>query len=339
MNEELEGDEGEQLLGTDWARLRELRATFLGAESRDAILEDYWTSRRDFELYDATFARRIGWKWDAVLAELAMRGVTPQGANIVDWGCGTGVATRRYASTIPGVQRVFLVDRSKQAAWFARDTLLAEHGRVETVLRAPESHEPVDVLLCSHVLDELNETGRIELLDLARRATFVVWVEVGSRQTSRLLSQMREMLLDTFDVLAPCTHRAACGVLSRDTENSWCHFFAKPPPDVFTSAFWRKFSIEMSVDLRAVPYSFLALRKRTAVPQENSGARILGRPRLLKGNALLDVCDERGVHEMRMLERSDKALFKRFSRVGEPWIVDIAGDGTRIEEIKPRFTP
>ena len=66
MNEELEGDEGEHLLGTDWARLRELRATFLGAESRDAILEDYWTSRRDFELYDATFARHF----DAAGAEV-----------------------------------------------------------------------------------------------------------------------------------------------------------------------------------------------------------------------------------------------------------------------------
>ena len=45
----------------DWLRLAELRESFLAAEGGRAA-DSYWRSRRDFELYDATFAARIGWK-------------------------------------------------------------------------------------------------------------------------------------------------------------------------------------------------------------------------------------------------------------------------------------
>ena len=48
----------------DWKTLDRLREGFL---SGSAAKGPYWKSRDDLAHYDATYAERIGWKWDAVL--------------------------------------------------------------------------------------------------------------------------------------------------------------------------------------------------------------------------------------------------------------------------------
>ena len=51
----------------DWEALDRLREGFLtGAAARGP----YWKSLGDLANYDLTYGERIGWKWDAVLAEL-----------------------------------------------------------------------------------------------------------------------------------------------------------------------------------------------------------------------------------------------------------------------------
>lgn len=316
----------------DWDRLAELRELFLSAEGGLQTVA-YWRSRRDFELYDATFAARIGWKWDAVLAELALRGRVPTATSVVDFGCGTGIATRRFVAAVPGVKHVYLSDRSKQATWFARDALALQAPKLELTLHLPRQEDPIDVLLASHVLGELDAVGRAEFSALARRARHVLVVEPGTHAVSRVLSGLRDELLDTFDVLAPCTHSANCGALAAGREKDWCHFFARPAPEAFTSAFWRRFSNELGIDLRSLPYSFLALRRKDE-PVEPRGLRVLGRPRLMKGRALLDGCDATGVHSRTLFERDAKKLFKRLDRSGEILVADARLEGERLLEFR-----
>ena len=52
----------------DWRLLAERRDGYLAGRPRP------WRGRRDLELYDATFARRIAWKWEYVLAQAAAAG-------------------------------------------------------------------------------------------------------------------------------------------------------------------------------------------------------------------------------------------------------------------------
>src|SRR6266498_988576 len=75
----------------DWAALDRLRETFLAGRPTGAA---YWQSMGDLANYDFTYAQRIGWKWDAVLRELQCRGWLPPAAPLLDWGCGSGVASR-----------------------------------------------------------------------------------------------------------------------------------------------------------------------------------------------------------------------------------------------------
>jgi ribosomal protein RSM22 (predicted rRNA methylase) len=211
-----------------------------------------------------------------------------------------------------------------------------EHRDLDLAIEAPGAKGWPDVLLVSHVLDELSHAELADLLALARHSRAVIWVEAGSRATSRRLSQVRDELQAELDVLAPCTHQARCGVLAAGRETSWCHHFARPPAEVFTSAFWREFSSQLGLDLRSVPFSFAVLARRGEPLQpDGARARILGAPRVLKGRALVEVCDESGVRDVALLQRTDRELFKRLERrLHDPLLGELELDDQRVTAIR-----
>ncbi len=305
-----------QILEGEWSRLEQLRERFLAPfGSRTA---DYWSDERLCELYDATFAQRIAWKWSAVLAELARRGRLPRAESVLDWGCGTAIAAREYCAALGSAgaampQRIHLWDRSRAARAFAAKKLheVAPQASIETELPGPST--TIDLLLVSHVLGELDEQGRNQLLELARRARAVVWVEPGDSSISRSLMELRDQLAPGRSVLGPCTHSATCGLNQPGRERDWCHFFAASAPEVFTRADWREFSRRLKIDLRSVPYAYFALGGGAPVAAQPDTIRILGRPRLEKGHAKIDACDATGVRVLRVLERDAKAIVKGFA--------------------------
>lgn len=323
--------------------LRRLRATFVSFEDRHGEAAAYWESAEELALYDETFAQRIGWKWDAVLAELVRRGRFPRGATVLDWGCGTAIAARRYLAAraelgAEPVARVHLWDHSPDAVSFARARLEEEHPGLALALDVPSE---VDVLLVSHVLDELGDEELAALCGAVERATAVIWVEPGSRRTSRRLGELRERFRASHAVLAPCTHQETCGALA--TETSWCHSFARPPRMVFTEGSWAEFGRELGIDLRSLPYSFLALAKRGVSPLagvlDGPSARLLGRPHLTRGRAEFELCAASGVAAVDFLQRTDKALYKTFDDwAGELPLFDATVEGRRASALKPRAT-
>ncbi len=308
---------------SELARLKRLRGRLLSIEDRPlgTPAPRYWDSDEDLALYHSTFGRRIAWKWRAVLDELRERGFVLPTGPVLDFGCGTGTAALEWIAAA-GAQRVSLWDRDAGARAFAREQLAqaAPSVQVSTLSRAPE---PADItaettLLVSHVLDELESADVTRLEGLARRAGAVVWVEPGSRVTSRRLSEARDRLLETHSIVAPCTHSERCGVLRLDAARHWCHHFAEAPQEVYTEGRWAEFGRELGLDLRSLPYSFVVLVARTAaarLPEAPAGAvRLVGRARLQRGRALLDTCDTTGVHAEVLLERYAKGTVKALER-------------------------
>jgi ubiquinone/menaquinone biosynthesis C-methylase UbiE len=102
----------------DWNSLERLRAAFLGGK---AGATDYWQTENDLASYDATFAQRIGWKWDYVLEELTRRGWSPPAGALLDWGCGSGIASRAFLDQFgpASISQLQLWDRSSLAMQFA----------------------------------------------------------------------------------------------------------------------------------------------------------------------------------------------------------------------------
>ncbi len=293
----------------DWKRLEDLRDGFL---ARGGRLEDYWKSADDLELYDATFGRRIAWKWRAVLDELAKRDFPRANGVLLDWGAGTAIATREWLAAFGAkeVSRVVLHDRAKLALDFAVKRMKGDHPKiaVERSL-APPSGE-FGLVLASHVINELDANETDALVAVLRRSQAFVWLEAGSHEESRALSAVRDRMLDEFEPVAPCTHRETCGVLAVGRERDWCHFFAEPPQEVYTERAWALFGKRLGIDLRSLTYSFIAMRRRTPAPTESIHERVLGRPRVEKGFLRILSCAPVGVRELIFKQRRDKRFFR-----------------------------
>jgi len=297
----------------DWVALDRMRSAFLAGT---AGATDYWRTETDLAAYDATFAQRIGWKWDFVLAELQRRGWTPPPGELLDWGCGSGIAGRafldHFGTAVMTKLRVW--DRSSLAVSFAARRAREKYPALPVEAAAPAAVVVDGTLLISHVLTELTQEQTEALVEQAALAQCVIWVEPGTYEASLTLIAIRERLRNHFQLVAPCTHRERCGILSPVNERHWCHHFAAPPPEVFTDSGWARFANMLGINLRDLPLSFLVLDRRPVPPLPAKAARLIGHPRLYKGYALLLGCDATGVAERRLTQRQFAGEFKAFKK-------------------------
>lgn len=302
--------------------LSRLRDGFLSGTAGES---DYWRSREELELYERTFAQRIGWKWDAVLGELSLRRWQPRGRRLVDWGCGSGIASRRVLAHWPGAfESLALVDRSAQALTFA-----AEQARAAAPQLALQSAGPDGVdcagatVLLSHLLSELDEAALQRVLKRVSLADAILWVESGTHENARrLVRTVREELLGRgWRVVAPCTHGAGCPMLTEGQERHWCHHFARVPSEAHRDGGMRELSQRLGVDLRTLPYSFLVLEngtvtegRPTAHTEELGAARVIGEPREFKGFLKVLSCESDALRERVLQKRDAPALFKEMCK-------------------------
>lgn len=292
----------------NWESLQKLRDKFL----REDFKADYWLSDEDLLAYDQTYAERIAWKWESVWRELRQRQWVPPVGTLLDWGCGTGVASRTALEAHPSLwERACLSDHSARARAFA-GVRLRQHSPALQIaeedwreLRTRKFPEGLTLLL-SHVLNELKPAVLEDLLlFIEEKATAVLWLEPGLKSAGQKLPRIRERLLAQFRAVAPCTHQVACQMIGR--ERDWCHHFAKVPPEIFQDSDWMRFGKDAGVDLRRLPYSFLVLDRRAqgATTDETDLTRMIGEARHYKGYSKLLGCDRvRGIREL-MLQKRD----------------------------------
>ena len=295
-----------QLRGAELAALARLRERFL---TGTAVGGAYWRTEEELALYDATFAERIGWKWDAVLEDLTLRRWQPRARHLIDFGCGSGVAHRRVIAKWPQFDSARLIDVSALAMRYATDRLKTEHSAIVVETGLPSEVLPGTLLLVSHVINELGAAARAQLVDLARSVDEVIWVEAGTHADSRALIGVREELRSGFHIVAPCPHQSVCGMLATHNAQHWCHHFARVPSWAFQDAGWTQFGRDLGIDLTTLPYSYLVLTKEQGrAPDGNT--RIIGRPREAKGRMEVLVCREEGVLDVTLQKRDAPALFK-----------------------------
>ena len=330
----------------DWEILDRLREKFISGSAAEG---PYWHTITDLECYDFTYGERIGWKWDAVLRELKARGWTPPrcgpdrtaaaSVTLLDWGCGSGIAGRRVIDFFGATDfsRLFVHDHSALAMDYAEHRARQAYpgisvGRAD--YRLLEGDEPLDLLVISHVLNELDAVARAQLAALCARARAILWVEPGTHDVSRTLGEWRAKLqAGGLNVVAPCTHQNACGVLVPGNERHWCHFFASPAANIYADSEWVKFGQRAGIDLRSLPYSFLVLDRRRA-PAPDGYSRIIGQPRHYKGYAKLYNCDAGGVSDLMLQKRDAPGLFKALKHAHEPGLQKWSHENGRITRVE-----
>ena len=335
----------------DWEILDRLREKFLSGSAAEG---PYWHTITDLECYDFTYGERIGWKWDAVLRELKSRGWTPPGseaertsaatATVLDWGCGSGIAGRRVIDFFgaDNFAELLVHDHSALAMDYAEHRAKQAFPNIAVAradYRALEGNAPLDLLVISHVLNELDPLALAQLNALCARAKAILWVEPGTHHVSRILGDWREKLrADGMNVIAPCTHQHACGVLAAGNERHWCHCFANPAANIYADSEWVKFGQRAGIDLRSLPYSFLVLDRRASTMPEGF-SRIIGEARHYKGYAKLYNCDAGGVSDLMLQKRDAPALFKALKHAHEPGLQKWTHENgriTRVETAEPQ---
>ncbi|WP_309025260.1 small ribosomal subunit Rsm22 family protein [Pelagicoccus sp. SDUM812002] len=305
-----------QEIDINWDILERLRNRFLETGTQAGV---YWQSEEDLVHYHTTFAARIGWKWDNALELAAQAGFQPQVRKIFDWGCGSGIAALRLIAYYgaDAFDEVQLWDHSTLACRFAQKTIAATYPSLKVeIAPAPvlsDSESRSDTLfLVSHALNELGYEAQQQLSNQIRKAAQVIFVEPGDHTSSRKVIAQREALRGDFQIAAPCTQCETCPMLAEENQRHWCHFFGKPPIEAFTEGFWARFAQTMEIDLRSLPYSFLALSKKQI--QSSTASRLIGRPRQFKGYTRLLSCDSAGLRELELQKRDDKQLWKSLKK-------------------------
>lgn len=326
----------------DWTALDRLRAGFLTGTAAGG---PYWQSASDLANYDLTYAERIGWKWDALLRELGLRGWRPpSGGLLLDWGCGSGVAGRRTLGAFGAdtFSSLAVWDHSPVARTFAADRARAAFPNLP-VSEFSDTGQPIALLVISHVLNELPPDARGQLLALVARASAVIWVEPGTHADSRALAAVRDQLRDSpHRIVAPCTHRETCPLFLAAHDRDWCHFFAPPPVGIQNDSHWVRFSQRAGLDLRSQAYSCLVLdRSGSQLSTLDSGlsaapvARVLGRAEVFKPYARFLACDATGLHELELPKRVAPALVKRLDKDPPVPLYALVHDGHRASEMIP----
>jgi hypothetical protein len=318
----------------NWAALDRLRARFLAGPGGTG---PYWETEDDLASYDFTYGERIGWKWDHVLRELRQRGWHPRSREVFDWGCGSGVAGRRVISFLGAgnIDSLTLWDHSPLACNYAAGAAQRAFPALRTAQATPgllAADSPIGLLVVSHVLNELTPEALGTLRQLIARSEAVIWVEPGTRDVSRQLGRIRDDIHASFRVVAPCTHALACPMFSADHERDWCHFFAPPPSEIFADSNWVKFGQRAGIDLRSLPYCFVALDRgvKTDVAPGPAWSRVIGRVEHFKPYARWLNCDATGLEELELPKRADPALFKELERSKAPLVYQWQRDGRKV---------
>lgn len=320
----------------DWSALDRLRSIFLARDA--AATGPYWQNHDTLAAYDATYAERIGWKWDALLREIRLRRwAPPAGTALLDFGCGSGVAGRRVVAAFgqDHFSGLALRDHSPEAVAFATQRAAAEFPGLPQVDFDPD--KPY-TLVVSHVLNELPPAAQEELVTLAARAAAVLWVEPGTHADSHALAALRDRLRKAHRIVAPCTHRENCPLFAASNARDWCHLFAEPPPGVQNNSAWVRFAQRAGVDLRSQAYSCLVLERGAGIAPDidaPGAARALGRPEVFKPYARFLACDAAGLHWLELPKRVDPAIVKRLDKDPPIPLYALAHDGKRISAIRP----
>ncbi|MGV9932727.1 small ribosomal subunit Rsm22 family protein [Streptomyces olivaceoviridis] len=205
----------------------------------------------------------------------------------VDVGGGTGAATWAVTATWPGERGVTVLDWAEPALALGREIAAANPALKDARwqrarIGADLTLDATDLVTVSYVLNELAETDRAALVDVAAGAArTVVIVEAGTPAGYARVIEARDRLVRAgFRIAAPCPHSAACPIAPG---TDWCHFSAR----VGRSSLHRQVK-GGSLAYEDEKFSYVAA---TRLPAEPAPARVVRRPQLRKGQVLLDLCE------------------------------------------------
>lgn len=158
-----------------------------------------------------------------------------------------------------------------------------------------------DLVICSYVLNELNEKDRQQVLDKLWKATnkILLIIEPGTPVGFNEIKVIRKSFVECGgNVIAPCPNIENCPM----PQNDWCHSTCRV----------NRTKIHKLLKNGDVPYedekfSYIAVSKENI--KKVDFARVLRHPKIESGKITLLVCSSSGIYE-KIITKKEKELFK-----------------------------
>ena len=244
----------------------------------------------------------------------------PQIESVLDVGAGTGAGSWAINSVID-VKQIICLEREdvmrNLGEFFMKnseDNILQNAKWEKFDLLNSDIKYSADLVICSYVLNELNENDRKQALDKLWKATnkILLIIEPGTSVGFSEIKAIRKNLSQKGGtIIAPCPNIENCPM----PENDWCHATCRV----------NRTKIHKLLKNGDVPYedekfSYIGVSKKNV--EKTDFARVLRHPKIESGRITLKVCSKDGICE-KIVTKKDKELF-RIARKAE------CGDSIKI---------
>ena len=235
----------------------------------------------------------------------------PQIHSVLDVGAGTGAGTWAINSIIDFDEAVCL---EREDVMMNLGKSLMKESDIEQLenvkwekfdLINSELTYKADLVICSYVLNELNEKERMQALDKLWNATkkILVIIEPGTPVGFNEIKEMRSVFIKKGTIIAPCPNVENCPM-----KDDWCHSTCRVS----------RTKIHKLLKSGDVPYedekfSYIAVSKEAFEKKDFS--RVLRHPKAESGRITLKICSKDGISEQ-VVTQKNKELYKKARKVG-----------------------
>ncbi|GCE24025.1 small ribosomal subunit Rsm22 family protein [Dictyobacter kobayashii] len=231
-----------------------------------------------------------------------------QPTSMLDIGSGPGTALWAATEQWPSLQRLTaweressFIDLGRQLARSSERAALKQTDwhRVTIGSKLPGQIETYDLIVLGHVLNELPETLRQEIITLAWQhcSGILLLVEPGTSAAFPIIKAMREYLLSLeAHIVAPCAHSMACPLV-----DDWCHF-----PQRLERPAFQRLAKAGTAGWEESKFSYAALaRFKASTP---IWGRLIHQPHKSKKDVSLTVSSTQGIVEVHIPKHNREAF-------------------------------
>lgn len=227
--------------------------------------------------------------------------------SLLDVGAGTGAGTWAVNELII-LKSVTCLER--EDAMINIGQMLMHNSEEEVLKNAvwkkcdlinSDISEKADLVICSYVLNEMNEIDRKNVLTKLWNATnkMLLIVEPGTPIGFNEIKVIRKDLIELGgNIIAPCPNVENCPI----SENDWCHCTCRVSR---TKA--HKLLKNGDVPYEDEKFSYLSCTKE--VFEKEEFVRVLRHPIIESGKITLQLCSRNGIYE-KVITKKDKQLYK-----------------------------
>lgn len=227
--------------------------------------------------------------------------------SLIDVGAGTGAGTWAANELIELDEIICLEREDSMREWgeyfMTESSILKNVIWKEFDLLNSEIDKKADLVICSYVLNELNDKDRKLALEKLWEATnkVLLIIEPGTPLGFKEIKELRRKLLNYGGkIIAPCPNIESCPI----AENDWCHSTCR-----IARSKVHKILKNGDVPYEDEKFSYISVYKSEEDINKNGYARVLRHPIIESGKITLQLCTENGILT-KIVTKKDKELFK-----------------------------